>query len=49
MAIFPDQLADASHIALIGNAASPNTTARLDIHTSQSLAEHRAIMAALRA
>jgi hypothetical protein len=37
LAIFPDKLADASHISLIGNAASPSTITCLDINTAQSL------------
>ncbi len=37
LAVFPDKLADASHIALVGNAASPSTTTRLDINTAHSL------------
>jgi hypothetical protein len=37
VAVFPDKLADASNISLIGNAPTPNTTTRLDIHTAQSL------------
>ena len=37
LAVFPDKLADASYIALIGRAASPSTTTRLDINTAHSL------------
>ena len=37
LAVFPDKLADASYIALIGSAASSSTTTRLDINTAHSL------------